>query len=97
MVWPSASARATAAMPMVPPAPGRFSTMKGWPSCSDSRCATVRAMMSVALPAVNGTTTVTRLVGHDCGKRLAVSDARGDRKNPHPGTSHNPSLRRISC
>ena len=26
----------------------------------------VRAMMSVALPAVNGTITVTRLVGQDC-------------------------------
>ena len=50
----------------VPPAPGRFSTTKGWPNCSDSRCATVRAMMSVALPAVNGTMTVTRLLGHDC-------------------------------
>ena len=66
MVWPSGSARATAPMPIVPPAPGRFSTTKGWPSCSDSRCATVRAMMSVALPAVNGTITVTRLVGQDC-------------------------------
>jgi hypothetical protein len=51
---------------IVPPAPGRFSTTKGCPSCSDSRCATVRAMMSVALPAVNGTTTVTRLLGQDC-------------------------------
>jgi len=27
---------------------------------------TVRAMMSVALPAVKGTTTETRLLGHDC-------------------------------
>src|SRR5262245_16599200 len=51
---------------MVPPAPGRFSTTNGWPSCSARRCVTVRAMMSVALPAVNGTITCTRLVGHDC-------------------------------
>jgi hypothetical protein len=40
---------------MVPPAPGRFSTMTGWPSAGESRSPTVRAMMSVALPAVKGT------------------------------------------
>src|SRR5215470_2816776 len=66
MVCPSASALATAATPIVPPAPARFSTTNGCPSCSDRRCVTVRAMMSVALPAVNGTMTCTRLVGHDC-------------------------------
>src|SRR3954452_9685727 len=66
MVCPSGSALAAAAIPMVPPAPGRFSTTNGWPSCSERRCVTVRAMMSVALPAVNGTMTCTRLVGHDC-------------------------------
>src|SRR5437868_4678729 len=66
MVCPSGSALATAATPSVPPAPARFSTTNGWPSCSDRRCVTVRAMMSVALPAVNGTMTCTRLVGHDC-------------------------------
>src|SRR5205814_5837840 len=47
-------------------APGLFSTMKGWPSCSVRRCATVRAMTSVALPAVSGTTMRTGLSGQVC-------------------------------
>src|SRR5882672_12755706 len=73
MVCPSGSVFATAPTPSVPPAPARFSTTNGWPSCSDRRWVTVRAMMSVELPAVNGTTTVTRLVGHDCAS--AASEA----------------------
>ena len=35
-VWPSAGARTTALVAMLPPAPGRFSTMKGRPSRADS-------------------------------------------------------------
>src|SRR4051812_621732 len=66
MVWPSGSALATTPAPMVPPAPGRFSITNDCPNCSERRCATVRAMMSVALPAVNGTMTETRLLGQDC-------------------------------
>src|SRR5258705_7936968 len=73
MVCPSGSAFAMAPTPSVPPAPARFSTTNGWPSCSDRRWVTVRAMMSVELPAVNGRTTVTRLVGHDCAS--AASEA----------------------
>src|SRR5262245_59496704 len=42
-------------MPMVLPAPGRVSTMIGWPSCADSWSATMRPMTSLALPAVSGT------------------------------------------
>jgi hypothetical protein len=36
MVWPSGSAFATALMPMVFPAPGRFSTMMGCASRADT-------------------------------------------------------------
>src|SRR4051812_36567139 len=42
-------------MPMVPPAPGRFSTITGWPHAAVSRSPMSRATTSVALPAVNGT------------------------------------------
>ena len=48
---------------MVPPAPGRFSITTGWPHISESFWPTVRARMSVALPAVNGTTILTGLLG----------------------------------
>jgi hypothetical protein len=51
---------------MAPPAPGRFSTMMGWPTFAATCSNTVRGKRSVALPGANGTTTVTRLVGHDC-------------------------------
>ncbi len=43
-------------MPSVVPPPPRFSTMKVWPTCLPTCSNTVRAVMSVALPAVNGTT-----------------------------------------
>src|SRR6266487_3447025 len=51
---------------MVPPAPGRFSITTGWPSCAVSLSETVRAMMSVPLPGVNGTINLTVLVGQAC-------------------------------
>ncbi|SPA34260.1 hypothetical protein CBM2637_B50034 [Cupriavidus taiwanensis] len=35
-VWPSGSARSMACIPITPPAPGRFSTTTGCPSCSES-------------------------------------------------------------
>ena len=54
MVCPSGSALATAPTPSVPPAPTRFSTTIGWPNCAESCSATVRATMSVPLPAVKG-------------------------------------------
>jgi len=46
---------AAAAIPIVPPAPMRFSMTIGWPSCFCTSAKTVRGMMSVALPGVNGT------------------------------------------
>ena len=50
-VWPSAGALATKPLPMVPPAPGRFSTSAGWLQASCSFCPMVRASVSVAPPA----------------------------------------------
>src|SRR3989441_9083069 len=40
--------------------------MTGWPHISESFCPKVRPRMSVALPAVNGTTILTGLVGQLC-------------------------------
>ena len=49
-VWPSGAAFATAAAPVVPPAPGRFSTTIDWPSASESGSRMRRAMKSVEAP-----------------------------------------------
>src|SRR5262245_4316123 len=43
-------------MPMVSAPPGRLSTTTGWPSSFESAGPTMRAMLSVALPAACGTT-----------------------------------------
>ena len=44
-------------MPIELPAPGRFSITIGWPTCCDTWSNTMRAITSLALPAVSGTTT----------------------------------------
>jgi hypothetical protein len=62
-VYPSAGDFATASAPMIPFAPGRFSTTTGCFHASLSFCATVRVMMSVAPPGGNGTTILTGLPG----------------------------------
>src|SRR4051812_30182061 len=49
---------------MTPDAPGLLSTTIGCPSRGPSRCATVRAMMSVPPPAGNGTTSWIGFCGH---------------------------------
>ena len=72
----------TAATPIAPPAPRRFSTTKGCPNCSPRRWLTVRAMMSVALPAVKGTMTRTGLLGHVCAS-AAVWARHTARANAH--------------
>ena len=50
--------------PIVPPAPPRLSTTIGWPRRSDSFCARLRAMKSVAPPAGNGTMRRIGLSGY---------------------------------
>src|SRR4051812_23229932 len=52
--------------PMVPPAPGRFSTMAAWPSCLPTCSITTRARISLALPAPSGTITLMVRVGQSC-------------------------------
>jgi len=62
-VWPSGSARTTYSVPMLPPAPGLFSTTKGWPSFFASRLLTPRVSVSVVPPAEKATTTLTGPAG----------------------------------
>ncbi len=64
-----AAARATASAPMVPPAPGRFSTTTGWPRICDSRWATTREELSVMPPAAKGTTQVMPRLGQGVSAR----------------------------
>jgi hypothetical protein len=62
--WPSAAALATAAVPVLPLAPGRFSTTNGCPSLACRRSATMRVSTSGVDPALKGTNTVTPRWGH---------------------------------
>src|SRR5262249_21360894 len=66
MVQPSGSDLATNAAPMVPPAPGRFSTTTGCPTCCESCSSSMRGIMSVELPAATGTTARNGFVGQLC-------------------------------
>ena len=62
-VWPSLAALATAWVPMLPPAPGRFSTTVPTDSFSPSFCATIRPTMSLVPPAAWGTTSTMGRAG----------------------------------
>src|SRR5512139_2437870 len=62
-VVPSGAAWATAAAPIEPEAPVRFSTMNCWPSCVVSWAASTRATWSVEPPGGKPTTNFTVLVG----------------------------------
>jgi hypothetical protein len=55
-VVPSGADFATASVARLPAAPGRFSTMHGWPSRSASHCPMSRAKISEAPPGANPTT-----------------------------------------
>ena len=62
-VWPSAIL-ATSVAARLPLAPGLLSTKTGWPSASDSGCASRRAITSVVPPGAKPTTSRIGLVGH---------------------------------
>jgi hypothetical protein len=67
MVEPSGSALATTSVPVLPEAPGLFSTMKlmpGWRACRSS--ARSRPTMSGVEPGANGTMIRTGFVGQSC-------------------------------
>jgi len=63
---------------MLPAAPGRFSTITGWPHFSESFSATMRGMRSALPPAGNGTMMRTGRAGQSCAE--AAETAR--RKTP---------------
>ena len=65
-VWPSGVAFATMAVPIVPPAPVRFSITTACPQFSLIFCAMMRASVSVLPPGENGTTMRIGLVGNFC-------------------------------
>ena len=62
MVWPSAVARTTRPVAMLPAAPVTFSMTTGCPSVSRMRSARMRANTSAGPAAGNGT---TRVIGRD--------------------------------
>src|SRR3954466_12034460 len=53
---------------MLPAAPGRLSTITGWPHFSVSFSATMRGIRSALPPAGNGTTMPTALAGQSCAR-----------------------------
>src|ERR671911_2611223 len=64
---PSGSPLATCSAPMLPPAPGLFSTMTFAPHVSERRWAIIRARTSVAPAGGKGQTTlIVRLLGQVC-------------------------------
>lgn len=64
-VWPSDGLLLTTSLPMIEPAPGLFSTIKGLPRLRESSSPSERAITSVPPPARNGTITRTGRAGYD--------------------------------
>jgi len=62
-VWPSGSARATFWAARTPLAPAMFSTMTGRPKVLETCSPRMRASVSVALPAWNGTMNLMLRLG----------------------------------
>jgi hypothetical protein len=65
-VLPSAGARATASVAIMPLPPTRFSTTNCWPNASLRREAASRPITSILPPAANGTSTFAGRCGHTC-------------------------------
>jgi hypothetical protein len=72
---PSGAARATASMPMLPPAPVRFSTTAPTPVAAWMAWATKRAARSDAPPGVKGETMRTGPAGQGCARAGSASSA----------------------
>src|SRR5262249_55664744 len=62
-VWPSGGLFIAASIPMVPPAPVRFSTTTCCPIVRDMRSPVARAIKSIAPPGASGTMNRTGLFG----------------------------------
>src|SRR5579872_5749678 len=67
-VYPSGAALAATSVPVSEPAPGKFWTTKGWPSCLDSCSPTIRETMSVPPPGVEATIMVTGRAGYSAAR-----------------------------
>src|SRR6186997_1178293 len=65
-VWPSGAERTTISTPILPLAPGRESTITGWPHDSVNFAPTRRPRMSEVLPGGFGDTMRIGLAGHVC-------------------------------
>ena len=74
-VYPSAPALAALAWAMLPPAPGWFSTMFGWPTRSPRLAATMRVTTSAGPPGAKGTSQRIGFVGQSCAKALDANRA----------------------
>ena len=90
IVRPSGLARATCRLPILPEAPGRFSTTTGWPSLGDRRSPTKRAMKWSPPARCERHDHPDRLVrpGVDCRRQSRrghdTPNARQDLAAPHP-------------
>src|SRR6267143_2141065 len=71
-VYPSGVALASAASPMVPIAPGRFSTTTGCPSCAVSRSARIRATTSGGEPGALGAISLIGRLGYSCAQAIGA-------------------------
>src|ERR1700682_3774621 len=72
MVWPSGALFATKSAPMVPPAPGRFSTNTCLPSAVERRGVSSRAGTSANPPGESGTTSRIGRDGHAWARTSSV-------------------------
>src|SRR6185295_19379819 len=73
MLYPSGGDFATESAPMVPPAPGLFSTNTCLPSALDRRGASIRAGVSAKPPGESGTTRRIGRDGQDCATTWVVA------------------------
>src|SRR5215470_15027545 len=80
---------------MMPPAPGRCSTMKGWPRLAPSLSATMRANRSAVPAAENGTTILTGRVGQDSAARAGSAIVHAPNSRSAPAAANAAAMRRL--
>jgi hypothetical protein len=86
-VWPSGSACATTWLPMLPPAPGRFSTTTCWPRRRPSGSLSSRAAMSVVPAGVKPPRSGQGASGPRLGRGRAGEDQRGGEGGAEQGAA----------
>src|SRR6266513_5863975 len=88
-VWPSGADFTTISVPIVPEAPGLFSTKNGWSQRACSLGASKRATMSGPAAGVNGTTIRTGRLESPCasanGETAAAASAHSTRRRDRAG------------